>query len=174
LGWATAMGYRTGDNPASRDGPLQHLLPSIGKLKREKKHHAAVPYKEVPAVMAELRKLGSTSAKALIFTILTAARTGEALGTTWDEIDLAAKLWTIPASRMKAGAEHQVPLADEVITLLKSLPRDDSNPQIFDRLAQREIAAQAIGQAICSDRYPRRSVGELLRPKSESSEYPGQ
>ncbi|MBX3582847.1 MAG: integrase family protein [Rhizobiaceae bacterium] len=85
LGWATAMGYRSGDNPASRDGPLQHLLPSIGKMKRDKKHHAAVPYKEVPAVVAELRKLGSISATALIFTILTAARTGETLGATWDE-----------------------------------------------------------------------------------------
>ncbi|MEO8686470.1 MAG: tyrosine-type recombinase/integrase [Devosia sp.] len=125
------MGYRTGDNPASRDGPLMHLLPSIGKMKREKKHLAAVPYKEVPEVVAELRKLRSTSATALVFTILTAARTGEALGATWDEVDLGAKLWTIPASRMKAGAEHQVPLADEVITLLKSLPRDDSNPHLF-------------------------------------------
>jgi integrase len=131
LGWATAMGYRSGDNPASRDGPLQHLLPSIGKLKREKKHHAAVPYKEVPALAVELRKLNSTSATALMFTILTASRTGETLGATWDEIDLGAKLWTIPASRMKAGSEHQVPLADGVIALLKSLPRDDSIPHLF-------------------------------------------
>jgi integrase len=131
FGWATAMGYRSGDNPASRDGPLQHLLPSIGKLKREKKHHAAVPYKEVPAVVAELRKLNSTSATALLFTILTASRTGETLGATWDEIDLEAKLWTIPASRMKAGSEHQVPLADQVTTLLKSLPRDATNPHLF-------------------------------------------
>jgi integrase len=106
LGWATAMGHRTGDNPASRDGPLPHLLPSIGKMKRDKKHHAAVPYKEVPVVVADLRKLGSTSATALVFTILTAARTGETLGATWDEIDLEAKLWTMPAQRMKAAAEH--------------------------------------------------------------------
>lgn len=141
LGWATALGYRTGDKPASRDGPLQHLLPSIGKLKREKKHHAAVPYKEVPAVVAELRKLGSTSATALVFTILTAARTGEALGATWDEIDLGAKLWTIPASRMKADAEHQVPLADEVITLLKSLPRDVANLHLF-----RDLRAKAASE----------------------------
>src|SRR5690606_14098864 len=109
LGWATAMGYRTGDNPASRDGPLAHLLPPLGKVKREKKHHAAVPYREVPAVVAEIRKLGSTSANALLFTILTAARTGETLGATWDEIDLDEKLWAVPAARMKAGAEHKVP-----------------------------------------------------------------
>ena len=148
LGWATAIGYRTGDNPASRDGPLQHLLPSIGKMKREKKHHAAVPYKEVPAVVAELRKLGSTSATALVFTILTAARTGEALGATWDEIDLDTKLWTIPASRMKAGAEHQVPLADEAITLLKSLPRDDSNPHLFRGLRARTLSNMAMLQCL--------------------------
>ena len=131
IGWATAMGYRSGDNPASRDGPLMHLLPSSGKLKREKKHHAAVPYKEVPAVFAEIRKLGSTSANALLFTILTIARTGETLGATWDEIDLATKLWTIPAERMKAAAEHQVPLSEEVITLLRSLPRHATNPHLF-------------------------------------------
>jgi integrase len=108
-----------------------HLLPASGKLKREKKHHAAVPYREVPAVVAEIRKLGSTSANALLFTILTAARTGETLGAIWDEIDLVAKLWTISAARMKAAAEHRVPLLEEVITLLKSLPRDDTNPHLF-------------------------------------------
>lgn len=148
LGWATAMGYRSGDNPASREGPLQHLLPSIGKMKRDKKHHAAVPYKEVPAVVAELRKLNSTSATALIFTILTAARTGETLGATLDEIDLEAKLWTIPASRMKAAAEHQVPLADEVITLLKSLPRDATNPHLFRGARAKTLSNMAMLQCI--------------------------
>lgn len=133
LGWATAMGYRTGDNPASRDGPLMHLLPSLSKVQRQQKHHKAVPYKEVPQVVADLQKLGSTSAMALLFTILTAVRTGETLGATWDEIDLDAKLWTIPAERMKAGAEHQVPLASEVIALLNTLPRDPTgkNPHLF-------------------------------------------
>jgi integrase len=148
LGWATAMGYRSGDNPALRDGPLQHLLPSIGKLKRDKKHHAAVPYKEVPAVVAELRKLGSTSATALLFTILTVARTGETLGATWDEVDLAAKLWTIPAARMKAGAEHQVPLADEVIALLKALPRDDTNLHLFRGARAKKLSDMAMLQCL--------------------------
>lgn len=148
LGWATAMGYRTGDNPASREGPLQHLLPSIGKLKREKKHHAAVPYKEVPAVVAELKKLNSTSATALLFTILTAARTSETLGATWDEFDLEAKLWTIPAARMKAAAEHRVPLADEVITLLKSLARDSSNPHLFRGARAKKLSDMAMLQCM--------------------------
>ncbi len=133
LGWATAMNYRTGDNPASRDGPLMHLLPSLNKLQRAQKHHAAVPYREVPGVVADLGKLNSVSAKALLFTIFTAVRTGETLGATWDEIDLEARLWTIPAERMKARAEHQVPLAEEVVALLGSLQRDATgkNPHLF-------------------------------------------
>ena len=124
LGWATAMGYRTGDNPASRDGPLMHLLPSLSKIQRHQKHHKAVPYKDVPGVVDDIRKLESTSARALLFTILTAARTGETLGATWDEFSFDDRLWTIPAARMKARSEHQVPLATEVIALLKTLPRE--------------------------------------------------
>jgi len=149
LGWATAMGYRSGDNPASRDGPLAHLLPPLGKVKREKKHHAAVPYREVPAVVAEIRKLGSTSANALLFTILTAARTGETLGAAWDEIDLDEKLWTIPAARMKAGAEHKVPLSDEAITLLRTLPRTtDGNPHLFPGPRAKTLSNMAMLQCL--------------------------
>lgn len=149
LGWATAMGYRTGDNPASRDGPLAHLLPPLGKVKREKKHHAAVPYREVPAVVAEIRKLGSTSAKSLLFTILTAARTGETLGATWDEIDLDQKLWMVPAARMKAGAEHKVPLSDEVIRLLNTLPRaTDGNPHLFPGPRAKTLSNMAMLQCL--------------------------
>ena len=123
LGWATAMQYRSGDNPAARDGPLSHLLPSLSKVKRQQKHHAAVPYQEVPIVVDRIMRLSSISSKALLFTILTAVRTSETLGATWSEIDLTQKLWTIPAERMKADREHRVPLAPAVITLLEQLPR---------------------------------------------------
>ncbi|MCG6116172.1 MAG: site-specific integrase [Mesorhizobium sp.] len=124
LGWATAMGYRTGDNPASRTGPIEHLLPSLGKMKRGKrKHHAAVPYRDVPAVVAEIGELTSVSSRALLFTILTAARTSEALLATWDEINLDEKLWTLSADRMKAGAEHKVPLWAATVDLIAGLPR---------------------------------------------------
>jgi integrase len=149
LGWATAMGYRSGDNPASRDGPLMHLLPPLGKMKGQKKHHAAVPYREVPAVVAEIRKLDSTSASALLFTVLTAARTGETLGATWDEIDLDEKLWTIPAARMKAGAEHKVPLSDEVIRLLNTLPHTtDGNPHLFPGPRAKTLSNMAMLQCL--------------------------
>jgi integrase len=148
IGWATAMGYRSGDNPASRDGPLMHLLPSSGKLKRQKKHHAAVPYKEVPDVVAEIGKLDSTSANALLFTILTVSRTGETLGATWDEFDLQAKLWTIPAARMKAGSDHRVPLADEVVAFLKALPRSDTNPHLFRGVRAKTLSDMAMLQCL--------------------------
>jgi integrase len=117
-------------------------------MKRDKKHHAAVPYKEMPAVVAELRKLASTSATALLFTILTAARTGETLGATWDEIDLEARLWTIPAVRMKAAAEHRVPLADEVIALMKSLPRDGTNLHLFRGARAKKLSDMAMLQCL--------------------------
>jgi integrase len=109
-----------------------------------------VPYREVPAVVADLRKLGSTSANALLFTILTAVRTGETLGATWDEIDLEAKLWTIPAERMKARAEHQVPLADEVVAQLGSLPKDTTgkNPHLFPGQRVKTLSNMAMIQCL--------------------------
>lgn len=115
---ARAKGLRTGENPARWKGHLKELL---GGRKKIKAHHAALPYQDVPAFMKELRALRSVSAKALDFTILCAARTSETLGATWSEIDLAEKLWTIPAERMKAGREHRVPLSDDAIAILKSI-----------------------------------------------------
>lgn len=123
LGWAGAKKYRSGENPARwQGGELSHLLPNIGKIQKIE-HHASVPYAEVPGLMAELRKLDSISAKALHFTILTAARTGETLGALWAEFDIDAATWTIPAHRMKAGVEHRVALSAEAVKLLKSIPR---------------------------------------------------
>src|SRR5262249_5518863 len=97
-------------------------LPQKGATKRVK-HHAAIPFAELPAFMVELRKRNGISARALEFTILTAARTGETIGATWDEIDLKAALWTIPAARMKNGKEHTVPLSSRAVEILEGLPR---------------------------------------------------
>ena len=91
------------------------------------KHHEALSVAEMPTFMAELRSVEGVNARALEFTILTASRTSEALKATWDEIDLKAKVWTIPAERMKGGKAHQVPLAGQSVRLLKHLPRDGSN-----------------------------------------------
>jgi integrase len=121
LGWATAMKYRSGDNPAAWDGALGHLLPPISKVQKIE-HHKALPYKDVPALMSELMQLDGQGAKALAFTILTVARTGETIGATPQEIDTEQKLWVVPSQRMKAGREHRVPLTDTALGLLDDLP----------------------------------------------------
>ena len=126
LDWATVQEYRRGDNPARWRGHLDALLPAKTKV-RAVKHHPALPFVDLPAFMAELRKRDSISARALEFTILTATRTGEAIGARWDEIDLKAKVWAVPAERMKAGRPHRVPLSDRAVAILDELPRDDSN-----------------------------------------------
>lgn len=87
------------------------------------KNHPALPWRDVREFIADLRQREGTSARAIEFAILTACRSGEVRGATWDEIDLDAKLWTIPAERMKAGREHRVPLSSAAIALLASIPR---------------------------------------------------
>jgi integrase len=123
LAWATVAGYRSGDNPARWTGHLKELLPSKTKVAAVE-HHNALPYRDLPAFMLKLRAKGGVSARALEFTILSAARTGEAIGAKWAEIDFDAKLWTIPANRMKAKKEHRAPLSDRAIEILQALPRD--------------------------------------------------
>src|SRR6202030_2602901 len=97
-------------------GHLDHLLPARTKLHKVE-HFAALAYPEIGTFMASLRLETSTAARALELTILTASRTAAALGARWDEIDLAAKVWTIPAKRMKSGIEHRVPLAPAAIAV---------------------------------------------------------
>ena len=116
---AKAKGQRTGENPARWRGHLDHLLPRRPKLSRG--HHTAMPYADVPEFVGELRKRDAVTAYALEFLILTATRSGEVRGATWREIDLDAKVWTIPAERMKAGRDHRVPLSARSITLLETV-----------------------------------------------------
>ena len=121
LSAAKAKGYRTGENPASWRGHLDHLLPNPKKI-GTRSHYAAMAYGDVPAFIARLReRRSSIAALALEFTILTASRTGEVLGAHWDEIDLEARVWTIPASRMKSGREHRVPLSAPATAILAKL-----------------------------------------------------
>ncbi len=115
-----ARGYRTGENPARWRGHLDHLLPAKAKV-RKVEHHAALPYARIGAFLAALRKQNGIAARALEFLVLTATRTGETLGATWNEVDLGAKLWTIPAGRMKAGKEHRVPLSDAALAVLQQM-----------------------------------------------------
>jgi len=105
LDWATTREFRTGDNPARWKGHIENLLPKPRKVTKVI-HRPALDYKTTGAFMAKLRAVDTVAAKVLEFQILTATRPGEATGATWDEIDLNAKIWTIPAGRMKADKEH--------------------------------------------------------------------
>ncbi len=116
---ARAKGLRAGENPARWKGNLKELLPARRKLQRG--HQPAMPWSDVPAFVGRLRGRLAISALALEFLILTAARAGEVYGATWDEIDLNAKLWTVPAGRMKAGRAHRVPLTERALEILNEL-----------------------------------------------------
>ncbi len=130
LDWATVRSYRVGLNPARWKGHLDSLLPIPGKI-ATKVHHLAVPVSGMGAFMRDLRQQQGTGAHALEFAILTAARSGEVRGATWSEIDLSAKVWTIPAARMKMRKEHRVPLSIAAVAILKKLHRMVDNDLVF-------------------------------------------
>lgn len=130
LAWATVHGYRTGENPARWKGHLDAVLAKPSKVKRVK-HHKALPFTEVGAFMASLRQRDGMAARCLEFAILTASRSNEARGARWSEVDLTAKVWIVPADRMKAGREHRVPLSGAAVSLLESLPMLDGADLVF-------------------------------------------
>lgn len=122
LSWAAAAGYRDRErpNPARWKGNLDALLPKPSKIAKVT-HHAALAIDAMPSFMEALRQREGMAARALEFVVLTAARSGEVRGATWDEIDLSAKIWTIPAERMKAGKEHRVPITPAALAVLKKV-----------------------------------------------------
>jgi integrase len=126
---AKAKGHREGENPARWKGHLDHLLPKQQRLTRG--HHAAMPYDAVPAFTGKLKDIPGMGAKALHFTILTAARTTEATNAVWSEVDLEAKVWTIPAERMKAGKEHRVPLSESALAIIKEMHEARTSTYVF-------------------------------------------
>jgi integrase len=139
LDWATASGFRKGDNPARWKDLLKNLLPPIGKVHRVE-HFAALPYTEAGAFLAELRRRDSLAARALEFTILTVARSEEVLSARWSEIDFDARVWIVPASRTKAYREHRVPLSPDALEILRGLPR--KGDQIF-KLSNKAMLGEA-------------------------------
>ena len=116
---AKARGYRQGENPARWRGHLSQVLPTRTRLSRG--HHKALPYDEIPAFIQSLHARQAVAGLALEFVILTAARSGEVIGATWAEVDLAKAIWTVPAERMKAAKEHRVPLSPRAVEILESL-----------------------------------------------------
>ena len=130
LDWAKVRGYRQGENPARWRGHLDKLLPARSKVRRVE-HHPALPYADLPEFMAALRAQEGTAARALEFAILTATRTGEAMGARWGEIDVAQQTWTIPAERMKAGKEHRVPLSGRALAIIEQMAAIRSGDHVF-------------------------------------------
>jgi integrase len=130
LDWATARGFRVGENPARWRGHLDKLLPRRSKVKRVE-HHAALPYCDMGSFVGRLREQQGVAARALEFMICTAARTGEVIGAQWPEFDLQAKVWTVPASRMKAQREHRVPLSDRAVQIIEDMQKAKRGDYVF-------------------------------------------
>lgn len=133
IDWAIVRGIRTKSNPARWKNHLATQLSTAKK--RAVRHHSALPFGQLPAFMTELRHRPAISARALEFTILTAARTGAVIGATWDEIDLEEKVWTVSPDRagtkISGSRARRVPLSPSVIELLRTLPREDGNAHLF-------------------------------------------
>ena len=145
LAFATTKGYRQGDNPAKLKGHLDSLLPETDKLKRNN-HLPALAYEEIGEFVQELRAVKGVAARALELSILTGTRSGEVRGSTWDEIDLQAKLWTIPAERMKANKQHSIPLSSQAIQLLRDLDRRST--LVFPGLRGKEMSDMSLGKIV--------------------------
>lgn len=193
LSWATVAGHRTGDNPARWAGNLKELLPAPSKVAVEG-NHPALQVDDAPAWLADLRKRDGFPARAMEFLALTAARSGEIRGATWDEIDLDRALWIVPAQRMKMQREHRVPLTAEAMALLKALPRLDGTSLVFPSarggqlsdmalsmlMKRQHAAAVAAGGPGYLDRVSKRpAVPHGLRSTfrdwvAERTQYPGE
>ena len=119
LNAAKVKGFRSGENPAQWRANLEHLLPRRPKL--EQSHHPAMHYQDMPAFMANLRKIETAPARALELLILSAVRLGELRDADWSEIDLGQRIWSIPAPRMKGGLGHRIPLSMRAVAILKQL-----------------------------------------------------
>jgi hypothetical protein len=130
LDWCKARGYFKGENPSRLKGALGELLPKSQKIKKVE-HHAAIHYTKVNEFVMVLRNMPGTAPLALEFMLLTAARTGEAVGARWDEVDMSNKVWTVPGERMKAGREHRVPLCTRAIDILKTMRGAQQNDFVF-------------------------------------------
>lgn len=143
---AKVKGHRSGENPAIWRGNLEHLLAK--RKKASKGHHPALPYSDIASLVTKLRARESISALALEFTILTAARSGETRGATWGEFDLKNKVWTVPASRMKAGVEHRVPLSARATAILTKLKDASVSDCVFPNTDGGMLSDMALSMAL--------------------------
>jgi integrase len=156
LDWAKVRGLRQGENPARWRGHLDHLLPAKAKVRRVK-HHAALPYAELPDFIAKLRDQEGVAARALEFTILTAARTGDTIGAVWDEVNTFEKVWIVPAGRMKAGKEHRVPLSSRSLAIL----RDEHDVRTSDHVFPGGKAGKPLSNMAMTEVLRRMGRGDI-------------
>ncbi|NNE79997.1 MAG: integrase arm-type DNA-binding domain-containing protein [Silicimonas sp.] len=163
MAWSTVKGHRDGDNPARWRGNLDAVLPKPGKVATVK-HHPALALKDATEWFSDLRNRQGVAARALEFLALTAARSGEVRGATWDEIDLERKLWIIPAERMKARREHRVPMVEEAIVLLQKLPKIGNSPFVFPAVRGGPLSDMAL--SACMRRINATRDGGFLDPRS--------
>jgi integrase len=126
LDWAKGRGHRQGDNPAAW-AIIGKVLPARGRPK----HYPALPYRDIPAFMVDLQGQAGVAARALQFLVYTASRSQEVLKSHWSEFDLASRVWTVPAQRMKMRKDHRVPLAPPVVELLRGLYTESNNDFVF-------------------------------------------
>ena len=130
IDWAAVHGYRTGENPARWKGHLDKTLPARSKVQKVR-HHPALPYEQMGEFMALLRSQKGVGARGLEFQILTAARTGEVIGATWDEINLDAKVWALPGERVKSGSDHRVPLSTAAMEVVRNMKEKGEDGFVF-------------------------------------------
>jgi integrase len=130
LDWVTVRGYRHGDNPFRWRGNLdtQHKKP---RKVRAVEHHPARSHQKVSSFLEKLRRVSGVAPSALEFLILTACRTSEVTGARWNEINFDEKVWTIPSTRMKAGAPRTVPLSEPALRILKKMREQTSGVNVF-------------------------------------------
>ncbi|MBY0136347.1 tyrosine-type recombinase/integrase [Paracoccus yeei] len=147
LSWAAVAGHRTGDNPARWAGNLKELLPAPSKVAKTG-NHSAVQIDDAPRWFAALRQREGMGSRALEFAALTAARSQEVRGARWDELDLEAGLWIVPAERMKMEREHRVPLTPDAAAMLKALPRLKDNPLVFPAARGGELSDMTLSAAM--------------------------
>lgn len=148
IGYAIAHEWRDKGNPAQWRGLLDKVLPEPSKVKKTE-HHKSMPAAETPAFMTLLDGMEGGAARALQLLILTATRSGEVRGARWSEFDLDEQIWTIPAERMKAGAEHRVPLSEQALSILQRVPRLESVDMLFpDRSGRKPISDLALSKIL--------------------------
>jgi len=174
LSWATVSGFRSGENPARWKGHLENVLPKPSKVSKVE-HHKAIPWQQIHTFMTDLTSREGLAAKALELLILTATRSGEVRLATWDEIDLEQALWTIPEGRMKASKEHRVPLSQQAIKLLKSVPRMANDDHIFPAPrggALSDMSISAVVKRMGVDAVPHGFRSTFRDWAAENTNYP--